>query len=131
MKKTKLWHISIASVVFGATGLVHAQTNPTPGSTQGMETITSPSVMPPSPSSDGYSASQGINSNPNGVNSQIEPSQTLNQASSPVDAEATNVPPADSLAGVDARGDQSVESNDGMLIPPAFSTTGSSSNTSN
>ena len=29
------------------------------------------------------------------------------------------------LAGVDARGDQRVESNDGMLVPPAFSTTGS------
>jgi hypothetical protein len=124
--KTKLWHIGIASVVFGATGLAHAQTNPTPGISQ--EPIEAPSVMSPGNPSDAYSGSQGVDSSPNWDNSQADPSQGVNQAPLSSDATGTNVPPADSLAGVDARGDQSVESSDGMLVPPAFSTTGSSSN---
>ncbi len=105
--KTKLWHIGIASVVFGATGLAHAQTNPTPGFSHELETIESPSVMPPSTPSDGYSTpsdgysnTQGVNSSPTWDNSQADPSQSLNQAPLPSDADATNVPPADSLAGV-------------------------------
>lgn len=123
--KTKLWHIGIASVVFGATGLAHAQTNPPPGFSHELETIESPSVMSPGGQPDGYSNPQGVHNSPSWDNSQADPSQELSQVPLPADADATNVPPADSLAGVDARGDQRVESNDGMLVPPAFSTTGS------
>lgn len=124
--KTKLLHIGIASVVFGATGLAHAQTNPTPGFSHELETIESPSVMPPSTPADGYSNTQGVNSSPTWDNSQADPSQSLNQAPLPSDADATTVPPADSLAGVDARGEQSVQTSDGMTVPPAFSSTRSS-----
>lgn len=116
--KTKLWHIGLASAILGGAGLAHAQSAPPAGFSNDLESIESPSVTAPgtaSSTSGTYDSSSGMNNSPNWNNS-----QDLNQAP----AEATEVPPADSLAELDARGEQGVQSSDGMNIPPAFSGTG-------
>lgn len=113
--KTKLWHIGLASAILGSAGLAHAQTSPTSGFSQNLESVESPSNTSSGSASDGYNGPASIYSSPS-----WDSNPELNQAP----ADVSDVPPADSLASVNERGDQGVQGSDGMLVPPAFSGTG-------
>ena len=126
---TKLWHLGIASAIAATMGVAQAQSTPSAAnpaetspasgaiihsseptqfqtpSSSGMPSDGVPGIAAPSPSSSDMSSRDWNNS------------QDLNQQPS---ADVSSAIPPDSLANVNERRNQGVQSNDGMNLPPAF-----------
>lgn len=128
---TKLWHIGIASALTATMGLAHAQNTPQTDPSSGA--IINNSAQPASPSnpaglpgvaSDGVPGlsqdSSASSTNSPSVNSQDWNNSQDPTMSAPTSAGLTDAVPPDSLAGVDERRNQGLQSNDGMNLPPAF-----------
>lgn len=131
---TKLWHLGIASAIAATMGVAQAQSTPSPTApaqvspASGAIIKDSTSAPPaelsnpsaPSVAPDGVPGIAAPSSSTSGATyaSDWNNSPSLNgQQSSGVVSDA--VPP-DSLANVDERRNQGVQSNDGMNLPPAF-----------
>ena len=126
---TKLWHLGIASAIAATMGVAQAQSTPSvanPAETSPASGAiihsSEPSQFhtPPSPNvaSDGVPGIAAQSSSPSDMNSRDwNSSQGLNQ---PPSADVSSAIPPDSLANVNERRNQGVQSNDGMNLPPAF-----------
>lgn len=131
---TKFWHLGIASAIAATMGVAQAQSTPSPAQPAQVSPASGAIIQDSTsaPSAE-LSSPSAPNVAPDGVPGIAEPasstsgatyssdwntSQRLNeQQSSGVVSDA--VPP-DSLANVDERRNQGVQSSDGMNLPPAF-----------
>lgn len=135
---TKLWHLGIASAIAATMGVAQAQSTPSPAqpaqvSPASGALIQDSTSAPPAELSSPSAPNVAPNVAPDGVPGIVEPASSTSSATYSPDWNTSQrlseqqssgivsdaVPP-DSLANVDERRNQGVQSSDGMNLPPAF-----------
>lgn len=110
---TKFLHLGIASAIAATMGLAQAQSSPASGAIIHDAAPTQPAELsaPAAPSV----TTDGVPGISNESRNSQDPALSSNYSSS-----VSNDVPPDSLANVDERRNQGIQSSDGMNIPPAF-----------